>query len=344
MPKYTETEDRYRKIVEDARKGLFSQVYLLMGAEPYYPDKACEQIIKYALSDNERDFNQTVLFGPDTDAAEVASYARSYPMMSERRLVVLKEAQGMKTLEQLGTYAAEPTETTVLVILMRGATADKRKALYKTVSKTGVVMDSPALRDYEIQGWITSYYKSLGLDIAPDAAVLLAESVGTSLDTIALETGKLRKSLPEGTTKVSVTDIEKNVGVSRQFSIFELNKELSYKHTPEAFKIAAYVGSAPKFAMPMAIAAIYQHFYKIFRYSLAQRAKPPMSRQEKAGILGINPYFVEEFDVAARNYPPDKCRYVISLLEEYDFKSKGGGGGEAEAVELLTELIAKILL
>ena len=145
MAKYTEIEGKCRKIVEDARNGVFAPVYLLMGGEPYYPDMVCDAIMKYALQDDERDFNQAVYYGLDTDADAVASEARSYPMMAERRLVVLKEAQSMKTLEGLGVYAAEPMDTTVLVILMHGASADKRKALYKNVSKKGIVLESEPL-------------------------------------------------------------------------------------------------------------------------------------------------------------------------------------------------------
>ena len=186
MPKYSEIADKAGKIIQDARNGVFAPVYLLMGTEPYYPDLVCGEIIKYALSDAERDFNQSVYYGLDTDADTVASDARSYPMMAERRLVVLKEAQNMKTLEALSVYAAEPMESTVLVILMHGASSDKRKALYKNVQKNGIVLESESLRDYEMPGWIASFYKSKGLNIDPDAAALLAEYSGTELDKIVM--------------------------------------------------------------------------------------------------------------------------------------------------------------
>ena len=245
MPKYSEIADKAGKIIQDARNGVFAPVYLLMGTEPYYPDLVCGEIIKYALNDAERDFNQSVYYGLDTDADTVASDARSYPMMAERRLVVLKEAQNMKTLEALSVYAAEPMESTVLVILMHGASSDKRKALYKNVQKNGIVLESESLRDYEMPGWIASFYKSKGLNIDPDAAALLAEYSGTELDKIVIETEKLQKNLPEGTVNVTAADIEKNVGISRQFSIFELTKELSCMNVQKAMKIAAYIGSGP---------------------------------------------------------------------------------------------------
>lgn len=341
--KFTELESQCRQIINDVKNGNFVPVYLLMGTEPYYPDLVCDEIIKYALTDSERDFNQTVFYGLDTDAGTVASECRSYPMMAERRLVVLKEAQSMKTLEDLATYASDPMESTVLVILMHGASADKRRALYKNVQKKGVVLVSDALRDYEMPQWITSFYKSRGMDIEPAAAALLAEYAGTDMSRIMLETEKMQKNLPEGTVRVNAADIEKNVGISRQFSIFELTKALSYMKAEKALKIAAYIGNGPKFMLLLATAPLYTHFYRILKYEAALLKNPAMSKADRAKLLGVNPYFMEEYDVAARNYPIRRCMKVISLLEEYDFKGKGGGSGEASQGDLLMELVSKIL-
>lgn len=341
--KFTELESQCRQIINDVKNGNFVPVYLLMGTEPYYPDLVCDEIIKYALTDSERDFNQTVFYGLDTDAGTVASECRSYPMMAERRLVVVKEAQSMKTLEDLATYASDPMESTVLVILMHGASADKRRALYKNVQKKGVVLVSDALRDYEMPQWITSFYKSRGLDIEPAAAALLAEYAGTDMSRIMLETEKMQKNLPEGTVRVNAADIEKNVGISRQFSIFELTKALSYMKAEKALKIAAYIGNGPKSMLLLATAPLYTHFYRILKYEAALLKNPAMSKADRAKLLGVNPYFMEEYDVAARNYPIRRCMKVISLLEEYDFKGKGGGSGEASQGDLLMELVSKIL-
>ena len=341
--KFTELESQCRQIINDVKNGNFAPVYLLMGTEPYYPDLVCDEIIKYALTDSERDFNQTVFYGLDTDAGTVASECRSYPMMAERRLVVVKEAQSMKTLEDLAAYASDPMESTVLVILMHGASADKRRALYKNVQKKGVVLVSDALRDYEMPQWITSFYKSRGLDIEPAAAALLAEYAGTDMSRIMLETEKMQKNLPEGTVRVNAADIEKNVGISRQFSIFELTKALSYMKAEKALKIAAYIGNGPKFMLLLATAPLYTHFYRILKYEAALLKNPAMSKADRAKLLGVNPYFMEEYDVAVRNYPIRRCMKVISLLEEYDFKGKGGGSGEASQGDLLMELVSKIL-
>lgn len=341
--KFTELESQCRQIINDVKNGNFAPVYLLMGTEPYYPDLVCDEIMKFALTDSERDFNQTVFYGLDTDAGTVASECRSYPMMAERRLVVVKEAQSMKTLEDLATYASDPMESTVLVILMHGASADKRRALYKNVQKKGVVLVSDALRDYEMPQWITSFYKSRGLDIEPAAAALLAEYAGTDMSRIMLETEKMQKNLPEGTVRVNAADIEKNVGISRQFSIFELTKALSYMKAEKALKIAAYIGNGPKFMLLLATAPLYTHFYRILKYEAALLKNPAMSKADRAKLLGVNPYFMEEYDVAVRNYPIRRCMKVISLLEEYDFKGKGGGSGEASQGDLLMELVSKIL-
>lgn len=343
MAKYAGTAEKSGKIIQDVRNGVFAPVYLLMGSEPYYPDLVCSEIMKNALSDSERDFNQSVYYGLDTDADTVASDARSYPMMAERRLVVLKEAQNMKSVESLAVYAAEPMPTTVLVVLMRGASADKRKALYKAVLKNGIVLESESLRDYEMPEWISSYFNSRGLEIEPEAAALLAEYSGTELDKIVIEVEKLQKNLPEDASAVTVADIEKNVGVSRQFSIFELAKELSCMNAQKALRIAAYIGSGPRFALPMATSPLFSHFYRILKYEAALMKNPGMQNAEKAKMLGVNPYFVREYDTAARNYPIRRCMHVAALIEEYDYKGKGGGGGEASQEELLLELVSRIL-
>ena len=342
-PGFMETDALCRKIVADVRSGVFAPVYLLMGEEPYYPDRACEAILAHALEDSERDFNQTVFYGLDTDVATVASEARSYPMMADRRLVVVKEAQSMKSLEDLATYCGEPMDSTVLVLLLHGARADKRKALYKNVMKNGVVMDSTALRDYEIDRWIAMYYREKGLSIAPDAAQLLGESAGTDLGKIAIETEKMLKNLPEGTTSVTAEDIEKNVGVSRQFSIFELTRELSLHNAPKALKIAAWLGETPRFALPMATAALFNHFYRILKYAAVLRQNPRVGNDVKAKVLGVNPFFFREYDTAVQFYPLQKCMQVLALIEEYDYLGKGGGAGEATQEQLLMELVSKIL-
>ena len=340
---FVEIDSLCREIVKDARSGKFSPVYLLMGDEPYYVDMVCDAILEHCLDESEKDFNQTVCYGADVNADTVITAARRYPMFADRQLVVVKEAQMMKSLEELAVYCAKPLESTVLVIAMHGARADKRKSLYKNVSKVGVVVDSMQLKDYEMPQWISMYYQTRGLRIAPDAAALLGEHAGTDLNKIAIETEKMLKNMPEGAVEVSAADIEKNVGISRQFSIFELTKELSLRNSSKALKIAAYIGSSAKFAMPMAVSALYVHFYRILKYGALLAGNSNPTSDQKAKVLGVSPYFFREYDAAVRNYPVRKCMGVISLLREYDYKGKGGDVGEATPAELMVELTAKIL-
>ena len=312
-----------------------------MGEEPYYPELVCNAIIENCLQEWEKDFNETICYGADVTAETVITAARRFPMMADRQLVVVKEAQQMKTLEELAVYCQQPLDSTVLVILMHGASADKRRSLYKTVLKTGVIVESPALRDYEMPQWIAAYYEGRGLKIHPEAAQLLAESAGTDLGKIAVETDKLLKNLPEGVKEVSVENIEKNVGVSRQFSVFELTKCLSYRQAAQALKISAHIGQTPRFAMPMVVAPLFTHYSRILKYHALLPTRP--SPGDTARVLGVNPYFLKEYDAAVRNYSLKQAMAAVSLLTEYDYKGKGGDAGEATPADLFTELVTKLL-
>lgn len=331
-----------RKIIQDAENGIFAPVYLLMGEEPYYPDLVCEAVMKHALSDMERDFNQTVWYGIDTDALTVASEARAYPMMADRRLVVVKEAQNLQGIEDLALYCEDPMETTVLVVLLHGSSVDKRKAFYKNASKKGVVVDSPAIKDYKMAEWVSSYYAGRGLTIDPDAAALMAEYTGTDLSKVAAETEKMLRNLPEGASRVTASDVERNVGISKQYTVFELSKALSFKDRARSLKIASYIGNTARFYLPMAISGLFTSFYRILKYEILLMKNPRPTPAEKTAALGVAPYFFAEYDRAVVNYPFKKTLGVLSLLEEYDFKAKGGGG-EADPGQLLVELVAKIL-
>ena len=338
------TDAQCAKILSEVRAGRFSPVYLLMGDEPYYPELVCNAILEHCIPEAEKDFNETVCYGSETTAAQVVTAARRFPMMAERQLVVVKEAQQLKGIEDLAVYCNDPLDSTVLVILMHRASADKRKAFYKAAAKVGTVVDSPALRDYQISDWLIAYYASRGLQIEPQAAALLGESAGTDLSTLVVETDKLTKNLPEGATRVTVADIERNVGISRQFSIFELTRELSGRHAAQALRIAAHLGNSAKFAMPMAVSALYTHYSRILKYgALLARGGSP-SPEDKARVLaGVNPYFYKEYDMAVRNYPVRKAMAAVSLLCEYDYLGKGGDGAAVSDGELLVELTAKLL-
>ena len=330
-------------ITEEVRNGVFRPVYLLMGEEPYYPDLVCKAIQENCLQDFERDFNETVCYGPDVTVDQVVTAARRFPMMAERQLVLVREAQGLKGIEGLSVYTSEPLESTVLVLLFHRAKLDKRTVLYKSIAKNGIIVESPAIRDYEISNWIISYYRSMGLSIDPQAAALLGESAGTDLSVIVAETDKLLKNLPESANQVSVADIEKNVGISREFSIFELTRELSARNAPKALRIARHLGSGARFAMPPAVSALYTHFYRILRYEAFLMGNPRPSREDAAAVLGVSPFFVREYDQAVRNYPLKRTMAIISMLCEYDYLGKGGDGAATAPDDLLVELTAKIL-
>ena len=340
---YIETDRQVRDLIRDAKSGVFKPVYLLMGEEPYYPELLCQVIIDNCLQDWEKDFNETICYGADVDADAVTTAALRFPMMAERQLVVVKEAQVMKTLEDLSLYCQKPLDSTVLVILLHGASVDKRKALYKSVLKHGVIVESLPLKDYETEKWIVSFYSDRGLQIDPEGARLLVESTGSDLARIAVETEKLLKNLPEGVKVITPEDIEKNIGVSRQFSIFELTKALSFRDAPRAVKVARNVGEAPKFAMPMAVSMLFLHFNRILRYHALIQAGQGGDGAAKAKVLGVNPYFFKEYDAAVKKYSLRQVMRVISLLNEYDFKGKGGDAGEATPADLLVELTTKIL-
>ena len=344
MAGFADIERQYAQLLDQIRSRAFVPVYLLMGDEPFYTDRLCDAIVENALDEEERDFNETICYGSDVDADTVITAARRFPMMAERQLVVVKEAQAMRDLEKVAVYLEQPLDSTILVLLLRGASADKRKSLYKLASKTGVVFESKALRDYEMPAWISAYFSGRGMRIAPDAAALLAEYAGTDMSKIVLEADKLARNLPEGGGEVRSADIEAQVGISRTVSIFELTRELSLKNGQKALNLAARIGAAPRFAMPMAVSALYTHFNRILRYAaLKERNRYPDKSAVAAVLQGVNPYFWKEYDAAVANYPIRRLIGIISLLCEYDYKGKGGDAGETLPGDLLVELVAKIL-
>lgn len=341
-PKSADAAAQSRAIIEEISQGIFAPVYLLMGEEPYYVDLTAGKIIDAALTEDERDFNQFVMYGLDTTVEDVIGNARRYPMFAERTLVVLREAQMLRNLDDLSIYTSSPLESTVLVIIYRG-NLDKRKALYKSIGKGGRVLESPQVRDYEMARWIGEYYEGRGLSIEPDAASLLAESLGTDLGKVALETDKMLRNLPDGIRSITVGDVEANVGISREFSVFELTRQLSFCQADKALRTAAYMSSSAKFAMPQVTAALFLHFDRILKYEALLLDNPRPTPEMKAAALGVSPFFFREYDQAVRRYPLRKCMAAISLIKEYDYRGKGGDGDAAPPSELMKELVTKLL-
>lgn len=338
-----DSADVFRSLANSIRSRHFSPVYLLMGEEQFYIDRLYSMLMDTVLDETEKDFNLTVLYGSEASAADIVNAASRFPMMSEYQLVIVREAQQVRKLEDIAGYVSSPLPSTVLVLCYMGKSLDKRTSLYKEILKRGAVMESSHVRDYELPSWITSYFSSEGYQIQPEAAALLAESAGTDLNKISLEAGKIFKSMPEGVKEVTVKDVEDNVGITRQFSVFELTRSLSYKDPIKSFRIASYLGEDPKFSMPAAVNALFLHFFRVLKYHAMVKRNRSVSPAEVSKAIGVNPFFMKEYDAARKNYPETRCMSVISEIKEYDFRSKGGDAGEATQKELLLELVSKIL-
>ena len=326
----TDTVQEYKALREEIERGDIKPFYLLFGKEHYYIDELCRLLMDRVIPPEERDFGQIVYFGADVTANQVVSTARQYPMMIARQLVVVKEAQMMKKVEDIGVYFEGIQPTTVLVVCYKtpndptksGKNIDKRSTFYKQAKKIGVAFESNQIPDYRVARWIDGYLADEGLRIDPDAAALLAES--------------------EDRRRITVKDIEENVGMSRDYSVFELTKALSLKDAGKAFRIAHFFGEAPKrFPIQMTVAALSGHFIRLLRYHALLQSGA--GRNDILAQLGINPYFAGEYDTAIRNYPVKKTMRAIALLREYDRRSKSNTRGEASDGDLLKELIAKIL-
>ncbi len=346
----TDTVQQFKALREEILAGVIKPFYLLFGKEHYYLDELCRLLQERVVPAEQRDFGQLVYYGADVSASQVVSAARQFPMMVERQLVMVKEAQMMRKVEEIGVYFEGVQPTTVLVVCYKtnndptrtGRNIDKRSSFYKQAAKVGVVFESNPVPDYRVARWIDGYLAEEGLSIAPDAAALLAEYAGSDLQKIVLAVDKLRKVLPEGRTHITAPDIEDNVGMSRDYSAFELTKALSLKDAAKAFRIAAFFADSPKrFPIQMTMAALTSHFLRLLRFHALLQAGE--SRAEILSHLGINPYFAGEYDTAIRNYPIKKTMRVISLLKEYDQRSKSNTRGEATDGDLLKELTAKIL-
>ncbi|MBO4768584.1 MAG: DNA polymerase III subunit delta [Bacteroidales bacterium] len=351
MAKQTvDTTAQFNALMSDVKAGNLAPFYLLFGKEHYFIDALCAAIMEKALPPEERDFGQVVYYGADVSANQVVSAARQFPMMVSRQVVVVKEAQMMRKIEDIAVYFEAMMPTTVLVICYKtpndptktSKSIDKRTAFYKQACKAGVVFESNQIADYKMARWIEDYFSSRGLRISPDASSLLAEYVGVDIQKVVLEVDKLLKVMPEGRIEVSAADIEENVGMSRDYTAFELTKALSLKDVQKCYRITAFFAQSEKrFPLPMTMAALSSHFIKLLRFHALLQAG--VERSDILSQLGINPYFAREYDIALRNYPMRRTMKIISILREYDYKSKSNARGNASDGELLTELISKIL-
>lgn len=326
-------------IIKDIKNKKIAPIYFLSGDEPFYIDKISKVIENDVLSEDEKGFNQSVLYGNDVEMTDIIGMAKQFPMGAERQVLIIKEAQHLsRTIDQLESYAANPQPTTVLVFNYKGKTLDKRKKIYKEIQKNGVIYESKKLYDNQIPDWIEDNAKSLGLSIEPKAKFLMAEFIGNDLSRMENELEKLKIVVGEGLITSEV--IEKNIGISKDYNNFELRKAVETKDAAKAFKIAKYFSQNPKDnPLVVTLTILYQCFSNIIIYhTLTDKSQGNVAKE-----LGISPYFVKDASTAAQNYPLKKATRIISLLRETDVKSKGvGSTGNVTDGELLNELLFKI--
>lgn len=332
--------DEVKQLVTDIKNGIIKPIYFLMGEEPYYIDKISDFIEQNILSEEEKGFNQMVLYGRDVTIEDIVANAKRYPMMAERQVLIIKEAQDLsRTIEKLVDYASNPQLTTVLVVNYKYKKIDKRKALYKTIKKIGVVYESKKLYENQVGEWIRRVLSPKDYSITPKAAQMLVEFLGTDLSKINNELEKLQIILPKG-SQITPELIEENIGISKDYNNFELRKAVGNKDVLKAQQIAKYFGDNPRSnPMVVTVSLLFNFFSQLLYY----HGLNDKSSRSVASALRINPYFVNEYISAARNYPMKKVSQVISTLREFDVKSKGVGANAVPQGDLLKELLVRIM-
>lgn len=331
--------DEVVKIVNDIKAGNIKPIYFLMGEEPYYIDKLTEYMEANLLSEDEKGFNQTVLYGRDVSVDDIVSTAKRYPMMAERQVVIVREAQELsRSIDKLESYAENPMPTTVLVIAYKYKTLDKRKKLTKFLDKTGLVYESKKLYENQVGDWLKRVLAGKKLNIEPKAAAMLVDFLGTDLSKIANELDKLAIILPQGST-ITPEVIEENIGFSKDFNIFELRKAIGERNVKKAYQIAQYFADNPKDnPLVLTVGQTFGFFVQLLKYHGLKDRSP----KSVASALGINPFFVKEYDVAIKNYPMKKVSQIVASLRDIDVKSKGVGANGLPPGDLMKEMLAKI--
>lgn len=329
-----------KQIISAIQKGDIKPIYFLMGEESYYIDKIAEYIETNVLSEEEKGFNQMVLYGRDVSVDAIVSNAKRYPMMAERQVVLVKEAQDLsRTIEKLVSYAENPQPTTVLVVCYKYKKIDKRKKLYKAVAKTGVIYESKKLYENQVGNWIQETLAAKKYTIAPKANQMLVEFLGTNLGKINNELEKLQIVIASG-TPITAQHIEENIGISKDFNTFELRKAIGTRDVVKAHRIINYFVQNPKDnPLVMTIALLFSYFSQVMQYhGLSDKSKGNV-----ASALRINPYFVSDYSTAAGNYPMKKVSQIIAILRDADVKSKGVGAASLTQSDILKEMLVKIM-
>lgn len=329
-----------KQIIAEMKAGKFSPVYLLMGAEDYYIDNISDWMEKNIVDESFRDFDQTVVYGRDTDMLTIVGDAKRYPMMSPRRLVLVKEAQGIekRQWEHLVPYLAAPSPQTVLVFCYRHGTLDKRTAVYKAIDKAGTVYETPRVYDNQVPAWIKAEAVSHGHPVSDKAAMMLCENIGTSLSKIANELSKLYPLLGEG-EEIRESLVEQQIGISKDYNVFELQNAIGRRDALMCSRIVNHFAANPKNnPIQPVIALLYGYFLKVmFYHQLENKSDAPK-------VLGCAPAFVKDYAVAASNYSLGKLASCIGYLYEADLRSKGvrNSGGTTDG-EILKEMVFKII-
>lgn len=331
--------DEVLKIVNDIKAGNIKPIYFLMGEEPYYIDKLSDYIEKTILTEDEKGFNQTVLYGRDVTIEDIVGTAKRYPMMADRQVVIVKEAQELsRTIDKLETYAANPMPTTVLVMAYKYKTLDKRKKLPKILAKTGVVYESKKLYDNQVGDWIKRVLSGKKYAIEPKASAMLVEFLGTDLSKINNELEKLQLILPKGST-ITAHDIEENIGFSKDFNVFELRKAIGERNQLKAYTIAKNFANNPKDnPIVMTTGLVFSFFVQLLKYHGLKDKNP----KNVAAALGVNPFFLKDYDIAIKNYPMRKVSQIVAALRETDVKSKGVDANALSHADLLKEMLYHI--
>ncbi|MBP1674273.1 MAG: hypothetical protein H6Q24_411 [Bacteroidetes bacterium] len=330
----------FEGIMSDLKKRIFRPVYFLAGDESYYIDMITDFIGEKVLNDEEKAFNQVIIYGEDTTVSSIIETARRFPMMASHQVVIVKEAQALKKIDDLMIYLDKPLLSTILVINYKYKVIDKRTKLYKALDTQGVYFESMRLRDYQVPPWIERYLMTKGIKIDPDASAMLTEYLGADLHKIVNELDKLLITLPAGRPVITSTLIEKNIGISKDYNNFELQKAVGEKNVYKANLIVRYFADNPKDnPINLTIASLFSLFTRILTYHYLT----DKSKNNVAAVLKINPFFVKDYETSAIKYNASKTIQIISLLRTYDMKTKGFGDAGTEPGELLKELIYRIL-
>jgi DNA polymerase-3 subunit delta len=328
-------------ILKQLKEKKYAPVYCLMGEEAYYIDLISDYITENVLTDTEKEFNQMVFYGADVDAATVINAARRYPMMADRQVIVVKEAQMMEKIDDLSFYMKKPLESTMLVLCYKHGALDRRKKLAAEIDKIGVLFESKKIKDTQLPAFVTTYLKKRGVDIEPKASAMMAEFVGSDLSRMVGELDKLVITLPAGSRRVTPEQVEKNIGVSKDYNNFELKSALIERDVLKANKIIRYFEANPKSnPIQMTLALLFNFFSNLMMAYYA----PEKSEQGVASWLGLrSPWAARDYLAAMHRYNGVKTMQIIGELRLADARSKGVDAGGMTDGEIMRELIFKIL-